>query len=132
VRRLGINPLTHYILEGEAAGRRPIIYFDPAWYRDAYRLANHEIALAHYLAHRRSQSFNPNPLFDVSWYVSVHRLEIGANHDPFLHFLRASALADVDPSPNFSSAEYRRRHLGVQSRVDSCAPLTHYLLCNYS
>jgi hypothetical protein len=131
VRRLGINPLTHYVLEGEAAGRRPIAYFDPVWYRDAYRLGSHEIALAHYLAHRRSQSFSPNPLFDVSWYLSVHHLEIGVDHDPFLHFLRASTLADVDPSPNFSSAEYRRRHLGWLSLSESCTPLIHYLLYHY-
>ena len=28
--RSGINPLSHYILEGEPAGRRPVSWFDPA------------------------------------------------------------------------------------------------------
>ena len=27
------NPLIHYIAIGEAAGRRPVLFFDPAWYR---------------------------------------------------------------------------------------------------
>ena len=139
LRRLGINPLTHYILEGEAAGRRPIIYFDPIWYRDAYQLGSHENALAHYLAHRRGQRFSPNHLFDVLWYVSTHRLAIGSDRDPFLHFLQAGSLADVDPSPRFSAAQYRRRHLGTQSsrlpnalQLDRHNPLIHYMLCNYS
>ena len=39
VARLKINPVVHYMLEGEMAGRRPVPYFDPLWYRETYAIA---------------------------------------------------------------------------------------------
>ena len=38
VARLQINPLVHYVLEGEAADRRPVPYFNPGWYRKTYSI----------------------------------------------------------------------------------------------
>jgi hypothetical protein len=138
VARLKINPLVHYILEGEAAGRRPVPYFDPGWYRATYGIAPGQNALAHYLAHRRSQQHSPTPLFDVAWYVAHHADEVGADRDPFAHYLRAGTSRDIDPSPRFSSREYRRRHLGRPSRhfpqlmlPDRDNPLVHHLRAEY-
>jgi hypothetical protein len=54
VARLLINPLVHYILEGEAAGCRPGPSFDPGRYRKTHELAPEQNALAHYLAHRQN------------------------------------------------------------------------------
>jgi hypothetical protein len=82
VERLKINPLVHYILAGEIAGRRPVPYFDPPGYRATYRVPPDQLALTHYLAHRNSQTFSPTPLFDVGWYVEPHRGEI--TRDPFI------------------------------------------------
>ncbi len=33
------DPLLHYIMDGEAAGARPVLHFDPAWYRGQLRRA---------------------------------------------------------------------------------------------
>lgn len=138
VARLRVNPLVHYILEGERDGRRPIVYFDPRWYRTTYALDERTSALAHYLAHRRDQIHSPNPLFDPAWYVRQIGEQIGANRDAFAHYLQAGTLLNIDPSPNFNAAEYRRRHLGRPSRLfpqnmDPAEhnPLVHYIRNGY-
>ncbi len=138
VARMQIDPLVHYILEGEAAGRRPVPYFDPLWYRKSYQIPPEQNALAHFLAHRRSQKFSPIPQFDVTWYVERYADEVGRNRDPFAHYLQVGTLRDIDPSPTFNAAEYRKRHLGRPSRKfrqlmhpDRDNPLVHYLKAQY-
>jgi hypothetical protein len=135
---LGLNPLVHYLCEGEAANRRPVPYFDPAWYRATYAIPPEQGALAHYLAHRRSQRFSPTPLFDVAWYVARHAPDLRPRRDPFMHFLQAGTRGDVDPSPAFDAAEYRRRQLGGISvafrdrpHAEKDNPLIHHLLAEY-
>jgi hypothetical protein len=138
VERLKIDPVVHYVLEGEMADRRPVPYFDPLWYRETYAILSGELALAHFLTHRRSQAFSPTPLFDVAWYVEQHGEEVAGNRDPFAHFLQAGTYRDIDPSPDFNAAAYRKRHLGRPSRQfrqlmhpDRDNPLVHYLRAAY-
>ena len=91
--------------------------------------------LQHYLAHRRSQRVAPNPLFDLDFYLERHGDEIGANRDPFMHHVRnGAALRDLDPSPTFDAARYRREVMadGVKERVGLAShemrvPLIHFL-----
>src|SRR5205823_6196901 len=92
VAHLGINPLTHYILVGERANRRPAPWFDAAWYRSAYHVPPEQLALAHYLQHRLARTVSPNPLFDVDWYVARHGEAIPAGVDPFSHYLLSGAM----------------------------------------
>jgi hypothetical protein len=138
VERLKVNPLVHYIVEGEADGRRPVPYFDPHWYRETYAVPVGQLALAHFLLYRRSQMLSPTPYFDVAWYVEQHRQEVAGRRDPFAHFLQAGTFRDIDPSPAFNAAEYRRRHLGRPSRrfrqlmrPDRDNPLVHFLRAEY-
>ena len=133
-----INPLVHYIMEGETAGRRPIVYFDPIWYRETYRLGASENALAHYLANRRSQQYSPNPLFNVIWYIRHSGAQVDHNRDPFAHYLQIGTLENISPSREFNASEYRRTHLGRPSRSlrhlispEKHNPLVHYLQANY-
>lgn len=138
VERMKINPVVHYVLEGEASGRRPVPYFDPLWYREAYAIPPEQNALAHYLTHRRSQRFSPTPSFDVAWYVAQHPDDVRGNRDPFAHFLQVGTYRDLDPSPTFNSAAYRKRHIGRPSRKfrhlmhpDRDNPLVHFLRAHY-
>ena len=126
------------ILEGEAADRRAVPWFDPAWYRAEYHVAPDDLALAHYLRHRHTRQVSPNPLFDVAWYIEQHADEVAGNRDPFAHFLQTGTYRDIDPSPAFSAAEYRKRHLGRPSRLfrqmmhpDRDNPLVHHLRAEY-
>jgi len=130
------NPLAHYVRTGEAMGFRPISYFDPIWYTQAYGLERGASALAHYLAHRRSQQLAPNPHFDLAFYLDRHREEIGPNRDPFAHLLRCGAERDLDPSPAFDAAAYRRDVMAsaktsiartAWAAADLRVPLVHFL-----
>ena len=134
VAEFQINPLSHYIVEGESQGRRPIPYFDPVWYRRTYGLEPGHNALAHFLAHRRSQHYSPTPFFDVHWYMSRFGDRVGADRDPFSHYLQFGTTSDIDPSPEFNATEYRRRHMGRISRAfpqlmhpHTHNPLVHHL-----
>ena len=138
VDRLRINPVVHYICEGEMAGRRPVPYFDPLWYRETYMIPPGQGALLHFLTRRRSQAFSPTPLFDVGWYVEQHPGELTGNRDPFAQFLQAGTYRDIDPSPAFDTAAYRKRYLGRPSRQfrrhmlpDRDNPLVHHLRATY-
>ena len=136
VESLGLNPLVHYVCEGEAADRRPVPHFDPGWYRATYGIPQEQGALAHYLAHRRGQAFSPTPLFDVAWYVARHAEELGPHDEPFAHFSEACRHGDVDPSPQFDTAAYRRRQLGADVSSDPALagtdnPLIHHLRAEY-
>jgi hypothetical protein len=138
VGRLGINPVVHYICEGEMTGRRPVPYFDSLWYRETYAVPPGQGALAHFLTHRCSQAFSPTPLFDVGWYVEQHPGELTGNRDPFAQFLQAGTYKDIDPSPAFDTAAYRKRYLGRPSRQfrrymlpDRDNPLVHHLRATY-
>ena len=131
----GINPLVHYIREGERAGCRPIAFFDPAWYKSAYRLKRGASPLAHYLAHRRMGQVAPNPHFDLPFYLNCHGGEIGPNRDPFMHYVRNGAAGrDLDPSPHFDAAAYRREVMSSDARAwvgltahEMRVPLIHFL-----
>jgi len=138
VGRLGINPLLHYILEGEAADRRPIPWFEPGWYRRTYAVPDGQTALAHFLANRRTQRVSPTHLFDVAWFVARHARRLGPERDPFAWYLQAGTLEDIDPSPQFNAAAYRRQHTGRRSRAfpglmtpERHNPLVHYLRSQY-
>ena len=138
VARLKIDPVVHYVLEGETAGRRPVPYFDPLWYRKTYAIPPGQVALAHFLTHRHSQAFSPTPLFDVAWYVEQHAEVVGGNRDPFAHFLQAGTYGDIDPSPAFDAAAYRKRRLGRPDRQSHQSldpgrdnPLVHHLRAEY-
>ena len=131
----GLNPLVHYITEGEHAGCRPIPFFEPAWYGTAYELTEGTSPLAHYLQHRRSQQVAPNPHFDLAFYLTRHGGEIGPNRDPFMHHVRNGAAGrDLDPSPHFRAANYRREVMAGDTRTwtnllahEMRVPLVHYL-----
>lgn len=136
--RLAVNSLLHYLLVGESAGRRPAIYFDPAWYRQAYAILAGISPLAHYLAHRRGQAHAPNALFDPAWYIAQSTTPVHRNRDPSTHFLIAGMHQDVSPSPAFDMAAWRRQTRGRSTRhfrhlltPERDNPLVHYLLSTY-
>jgi hypothetical protein len=134
VTRLGINPLSHYILEGEPANRRPTPWFDPGWYRSEHNVPPGHLALSHYLRHRHAGTVSPNSMFDTAWYVARHGASIPPEVDPFSHYLLAGAMQDIDPSPRFDARAWRHRHMAPlaadgQSELPITArnPLVHYL-----
>jgi hypothetical protein len=61
--------------------------------------------------------------------------QVGPNRDPFAYYLLHGATKDLNPSPMFDAAAYRRRFMGRPSRnfrqngtLEERNPLTHWLL----
>ncbi|MBW6398720.1 hypothetical protein KPL78_12725 [Roseomonas sp. HJA6] len=68
----GLPPILDYLRQGEAAGRRPNFYFDPAFYARAAGLPSAEGALLHFIRQGNGPAAAPGPHFDARWYRSVH------------------------------------------------------------
>ena len=119
-------------------GRRPIVFFDPIWYRETYDVPEELSALAHFLAHRREGKLSPNQYFDPVYYYAQKGEVIRPGRDPFARFLVAGLTEDFSPSANFDLKSWRRRSMGRVSRnfrhlLDPAKdnPLVHYMLSNY-
>jgi hypothetical protein len=84
VARAGIDPLAHYLRYGEAEGRHPSPWFDPAWYRAAYGVPANEAALSHFLTRRTTGQFLPCAALYPVPFLTPWRDDI----DPFDHYLR--------------------------------------------
>jgi len=85
VAREKLNPLLHYLRQGDQEGRRPCALFDPAWYRATYNLDTVENTLAHFLRHRATGRVSPIPGFDPVRYLRTHPDVFNSQADPFLH-----------------------------------------------
>ena len=85
VRAAEINPLLHYLLDGDREARRPVDFFDPAWYREAYAVSPTQTCLAHFLARRMTGVVSPVPGFDPVRHLRLHTREAASGVDPFLH-----------------------------------------------
>jgi hypothetical protein len=135
--------LAHYIKSGEKSSCRPIVYFDPDWYRSEYRIPRDQLALSHYLKNRRRQRFSPVSYFDIAYYVGHYGDEIGTNRDPFAHYLRVGTFKDIDPGPDFDAKAYRAAEMSNvmanelpeagssthdQLPHEALNPLVHFLL----
>jgi Glycosyltransferase WbsX len=119
----GVNPLVHYISNGEAENRKPSPLFDPDWYRQTYRPPAGELCLAHYLRLRGTGTVNPLPGFDANFYLSANADVAEAGIDPFSHFMEQGFRENRDPSPDFDTGFYRSRYLRNQPDAN---PLLDY------
>ena len=104
VRDAGVDPLLHYIEDGEQEGRQPIAHFDPGWYRSKHEVPDDELCLAHFLRNRRSGTVSPVPEFDAAAYVARYPDVLAADMDPFEHYLVQGAEEGRAPSAEFDPA----------------------------
>ena len=104
IRAAGWEPLAHYRRWGWREGRRPNLYFDPAWYR-ARHLGGAELdPLAHYIRCGEDSGLRPIATFDPSWYGRRHALPPGVS--PSAHFLANRRSQRFAPNPDFDLAFY--------------------------
>ncbi len=87
VVRVGIDPLAHYLRYGEAEGRYPSPWFNPAWYRAVYQVPPDRCALEHFLTHRATGRFLPSAALYLVPPMSPWREDIAVGIDPFDHYL---------------------------------------------
>lgn len=87
VVRVGIDPLAHYLRYGEAEGRLPSPWFNPAWYRAVYQVPPGQVALEHFLAHRATGRFLPSAALYLVPLMPPWREAMAAGIDPFDRYL---------------------------------------------
>jgi hypothetical protein len=102
VARAGIDPLAHYLRYGEAEGRPPSAWFDPAWYRAAHGIPVSQPALEHFLTRRTSGRFLPCAALYLVPLLPSGREAIAAGADPFDHYLHEMEVPERELLPEFS------------------------------
>ncbi|WP_053082639.1 hypothetical protein [Methylobacterium platani] len=106
----GADPLEHFCRFGAHEGRRPNLYFDPAWYAAVHLDGNGTGVnpLAHYVAAGERAGLRPIAWFDPAWYARTYALRRGTS--PLAHYLAHRRSQRYAPNPLFDLAWYLARH----------------------
>lgn len=127
VREAGADALEHFCIYGWREGRRPNLYFDPAWYRDVYfrRSEADRNPLVDYISAGEAAGRRPIASFDPAWYRGTYRLP--AYVAPLRHFLEHRRSQRFSPNPLFDLAFYLARH-GAEIGPNR-DPFAHLIRC---
>ena len=120
--------LRDYVLQGEAAGRRPSPLIDPQHYRsqiDARVPGRRLNTLLHYGLWGRFRAISPSPWFDVGYYLRSNGDVAAAGVDPLKHFARYGWREGRNPLPGLDLRLVLRDQPGL--RVSKTNPLVHLL-----
>ena len=140
---LGMDPLYHYLLCGEAQGFDPAPWFSAAAYRGMYRAAlgagrpfhhflsapdrEHLIVLPSQISHDLiGKLLQENACFDSDYYLAMNPDVGAAGVDPLQHFCRYGWTELRRPASWFDTWWYGVAHLGELDGVVN--PLLHYAL----
>ncbi len=108
----GMPGILHYIREGEAAGRAPNFYFNPAAYAQEWELPEAEGALLHYIRAGGAARLVSRH-FDDRWYR--RRYELARHEHPLAHYL---AHRPAHAPNSFFDPAYYARVSGVRDVPD--------------
>jgi hypothetical protein len=100
VLRAGIDPLAHYLRYGEAEGRYPSPWFNPAWYRAAYDIPQGQCVLEHFLLWRATGRFLPCAALYLVPHSPPWSEDIATGTDPFDHYLTATIVPERELLPD--------------------------------
>ena len=121
-----MDPVLHYIIEGEASGLWPNPLFHPAFYAEELnRTSRHINLLADYIDGGWRDVARTHPLFDNTFYATNNPDVVAANLPPLDHFLSSGGLEGRNPHPLFHSSTYRHATPGLLESNEN--PLVHYL-----
>jgi hypothetical protein len=133
VRQVAIDPLAHYLRYGEAEGRFPSPWFNPAWYRRAYGIPATQSPLEHFLQRRMTGQFLPCAALYLVPHLAVLRDTETEAVDPFDRYLAATTVSEhellpdltqIQPSGLIDTTYYRINPVGqYENELD---PALHY------
>ena len=128
VAKAGVDPLDHYLKNGEAEGRAPCALFHPRYYAANLDPEDQPRSglLAHYLAYGEAKGHSPHPLFSPRH--AAHSLErafgpFDAGASVLEAYLSASG-TDVAPHPLFDPVHYAK---GLALQPEDQPLLLHFL-----
>ncbi|MGX7706933.1 hypothetical protein [Methylobacterium sp. Gmos1] len=106
----GGDPLEHFCRFGAREGRRPNLYFDPAWYAGLYLGGNPDGVnpLCHYIRVGERAGFRPACTFDPAWYARTYGLRSGTS--ALRHYLTHRRSQRYAPNALFDLAFYLACH----------------------
>jgi hypothetical protein len=102
-----IDPLSHYIEHGAAAGYDPHPAFCTIWYLRRYPdVAEGGInPLVHYVRDGAFEGRDPHPLFDAGWYLASYPDVAASGVNPLVHYIAVGAAEERSPGPLFKGPE---------------------------
>jgi SAM-dependent methyltransferase len=126
VTAANVDPLLHYIRQGEAEGRIAHPLFDAVFYRKQVPETGEAnmTALAHYASAGAAAGFDPHPLFDTDWYLQQNPDVAAAGVNPLYHYMKHGWHEGRSPHPEFDIAFYLAENPDVRAAGEN--PLVHY------
>ena len=103
----GIDPVTHYLMRGAAAGLDPHPFFDTLFYMSTHPgTASTGInPLLHFLIVGASEKIKPHPLFDTAYYLTENPDVATSRLNPLTHFILSGAKEGRIPDPLLKEAD---------------------------
>lgn len=94
------DPIDHYIDAGEAEGKCPNEFFDPAWYAAQRSTGESEglNQLVHYVLVGKRQGMAPGLHFDPEFYLREYPDVAAVRIDPLLHYLEIGRIEGREPT----------------------------------
>ncbi|MEE3624779.1 glycosyltransferase [Nitrospirillum sp. BR 11752] len=122
---LGVDPLRHYLLDGQTR-RSPNPIFDAGYYLATYEDVRQSglNPLVHYLVEGAARGYDPHPLFRTAHYLSRHPEAVASGTMPLAHYLSKGEAA-ADCHPLFDDRYYAAS--GAEIKGSGLPPLVHYL-----
>ena len=101
MRNPAIDPLTHYLTQGEAEGRSPNAVFSPRYYRRRWMadLPGEYNALLHYIEEGERRGFKPHPAFEPQAYLAANPPLAEFVDRPLFHYLTIGRDAGLPVAP---------------------------------
>ena len=110
MRNPAIDPLTHYLTQGEAEGRSPNPVFAPRCYRRHWMagLPAEQNALLHYIEEGERRGAQPHPAFDPAAYLAANPPLAEFVDRPLFHYLAIGRDAGLPLAPGPRGAALAR------------------------
>jgi glycosyltransferase involved in cell wall biosynthesis len=128
VKKLGMDPLQHYLRYGAQEGRDPHPLFDAKWY-SSQKPELPKVGLTpleHYVSYGAREGCSPHPEFDSQFYIKNHPESVLGDMTPLAHYLTVGWRLGDRPNPRFDPHFYLRAYPDVAAA--NIEPLTHFVL----
>jgi GT2 family glycosyltransferase len=128
VKKVGMDPLQHYLRYGAQEGRDPNPLFATKWYLSQKpELTNVDLTpLEHYISYGAREGRSPHPEFDSQFYIKNYPESVIGEMTPLAHYLTVGWRLGYRPNPHFDPQFYLRTYPDVAAA--NIEPFTYFVL----